>query len=422
MAAIHIRRFIAGICLVLAGILAVFAGTGVWVQRNFLNTDRFTSVATRIIEDPKVQAAIAEQVTDQIVGTNSKLEIAKPFIQPIVEQIVASQPFQKVFETSVREAHGVFVGPKAKQIILNISDVVDSVKSVLNEIAPNLAANIPTGEKVQVTILEQTRLDVIWDTVDIIRQIVTALVIAVLVLTLVGFVIAPYRWRSLSLFGATTAISGITLFVMLAIGRAVLSAQLPDTVVQAAVQHAWDIILRGLILITLVIACVGTLAFLIGRFVDRSGGFGTSWQYIRAAWSRVGRTAAAVGTQAAQATRAAMERTSGAAQASGAEGRTETIPLPMPGLPEAHAVTTDVASAESQRALRTGRGMWNGLRPVWRAVILVAVGVIALFQPGGLVNLIVAIIGIAFLWFAFLEGVTAWRAARANEPTSPVQQ
>ena len=62
--------------------------------------------------------------------------------------------------------------------------------------------------------------------------------------------------------------------------------------------------------------------------------------------------------------------------------------------------------------------MWGGLRPLWRAVILVVVGVIALFQPGGLVNLVVGLIGLVLLWFAFLEGVTAWRSNKPEEPST----
>jgi uncharacterized membrane protein HdeD (DUF308 family) len=51
-------------------------------------------------------------------------------------------------------------------------------------------------------------------------------------------------------------------------------------------------------------------------------------------------------------------------------------------------------------------------------VILLAVGILALFQPGGVADLLIAVIGIALLWFAFLEAVAAWRSNRPEEPAA----
>lgn len=418
MAAIRFRRFIAGICLVLSAILVVFAGTGLWLERNFLDTNRFTKTATETIKNPDVQKAIASEATDQIVGENKKLQIAKPFIEPIVQQVVASDPFQKVFEEAVRNAHQVLTGPKSKEIVLNISEVVDSVKSVLQEVAPGLADQIPDGERVEVTVLKQSRLDVIWQTIDIVKNVVIGLVIGFFVFLILGFLIAPYRWRSLGLFGATTAIVSILLFAVLSIGRAIAAAQAPNQTLNIAINSAWDIILGNLMWMTVWLGLVGAALFLIGRFIDRSGGWSTSWSLIRQAWSGIGRTAAAVGAQAAQATRSAVAR----AEDAGRRGEPEPVAdAPAPEAAVDAGLTAgprDVAAAETSHVLTTGRRMWGGLRPVWRAVILVIIGVIALIQPGGLVNIVVGLIGLVLLWFAFLEGVTAWRSNKPEEPST----
>jgi hypothetical protein len=84
----------------------------------------------------------------------------------------------------------------------------------------------------------------------------------------------------------------------------------------------------------------------------------------------------------------------------------------------ANAGPADVAAAETATALAASRRMWGRLRPMWRAIILVVIGVLALIQPGGLVNLLVGLIGLVLLWFAFLEGVTAWRSNKPEEPST----
>ena len=278
---IRFRRIIAGICLVMAALLAVFATTGFWLERNYLNTDNFTKTADRVIEDKAVQAAIAEQVSNQITKGDKRLEIAKPFLEPIIEQVVASDAFRKVFDQAVRNAHEVVTGSKAKQIVLNISDVVDDVRSVLQEVAPDLAARIPTGEKVEVTILQKSKLQVIWDTIDLVENVITGIIVAFFVVLIAGFLIAPYRWRSLGFFGAVLSIVGLVYFAIFTISRIVVEAQVADTTVRTAVHNAWDIVLGGLMWTSVLLAIVGAVLFLIGRFIDRSGGWKTSWHLIR---------------------------------------------------------------------------------------------------------------------------------------------
>jgi hypothetical protein len=417
MALIRFRRFIAGICLVLAAILTVFAGTGIWLERNVLNTNNFTLTADEVIRDSAVQKAIAEQVVDQIVGNDKKLEIARPFLEPIVQQVVASAPFQKVFDEAVRNSHQVLTNEKAKQLVLNISNVVDDVKSVLNEVAPGLAAQIPDGKKVEVTILEKSKLGVVWDTIDLIRKIVVALIVSFFVLAVLGFLIAPYRWRSMALFGATAAIAGIVWFLIFTGGRmATASIVSSDDVIQTAIRQAWNIVFSNLMWMSVIVAIIGALLFVIGRFIDRSGGWGTSWKLMRTAWSRIGRTAATVSASAASATRSAVARAEDRGRAQG-EPEAITNAAELPTAPEPVAVP-DVAATETVHALHAGRRMWGALRPAYRAVILLAVGILALFQPGGVADLLITVIGIALLWFAFLEAVAAWRSNRPEEPAA----
>lgn len=412
---IRFRRIIAGICLILAAVLAVFACTGIWLERNYLNTDRFTHTVNRVIEDKAVQAAIAEQVSNQITQGDKRLEIAKPFLEPIIQQVVASDAFRKVFDQAVRNAHKVVTGSKAKEIVLNISDVVDDVRGVLQEVAPDLAARIPTGEKVEVTILQKSKLQVVWDTIDLVENIITGIVVAFFVLLILGFVIAPYRWRSLGLFGAAMSISGVVLFVIFTVSRMVVEAQVNDTTVRLAINHAWNIILSGLMWTSVILAIVGAVLFVCGRFIDRSGGWSTSWRLLRTAWSHIGRTAVTVGSQAAQATRSAVARADASARAGAATSESEAVT-------DASTAThgaPDVAAQETGQLLGTIRRVWGGLRPVWRAVMLLAVALLALFQPSGVVRLLVVFVGLVLLWFAFLEGVAAWRSNRPEEPVAP---
>src|SRR5262245_5952234 len=100
------RRIIASILVVIGALLLLLSSFGWWADRFFLNSERFTSNANEIRDQEKVQDALAFAITQQISEQSGrKLSLAEPVIQSIVAQIVASEPFQKIFDAAVLRAH-----------------------------------------------------------------------------------------------------------------------------------------------------------------------------------------------------------------------------------------------------------------------------------------------------------------------------
>src|SRR5262245_45950984 len=165
------RRILASILVVIGALLRLLSSFGWWADRYFLNSERFTNSAHKILEQEKVQDALAFAITQQISEQSGRnLSLAEPVIQTIVREIITSEPFQKIFDAAVLRAHHAVVEGGARQMVLNLSDSVDNVRSALRPIAPNLAKKIPKGETVEVKILSETQLDTVYDITNVVKK------------------------------------------------------------------------------------------------------------------------------------------------------------------------------------------------------------------------------------------------------------
>jgi hypothetical protein len=61
------RSVLAGLALVLACITIVAATMAIWVHQVALNTDRFTAVVTKVVDDPAFTGPIATKVSEQVI-------------------------------------------------------------------------------------------------------------------------------------------------------------------------------------------------------------------------------------------------------------------------------------------------------------------------------------------------------------------
>ncbi|GMU79196.1 MAG: hypothetical protein AMXMBFR46_19890 [Acidimicrobiia bacterium] len=426
------RRVGAAILVVLAAVLLLLSGYGWWAKRYFLDSDRFSAKADQILELESVQEALAVAITDEISkASGHDLQIARPFIATIVREVVQSGAFQDVFDGSVRRLHRAVVGGRARDAVLNLSESVDRVKRALEPIAPDLADEIPSGKKVRVTVLDKSELQTIYDTTNLVENVVIGLTIATIVLFAAGIALSDRRWRTTALAGWVVLGLFLASLVSLRIGRGVLGG-IPDRPeYSSAAQDAYKVITRGLMVQGVVFSILGLLVALGAGWTDRHGG----WAGVTGAVGRGSRwVKAQVPTRAAPEpalVAAADGPTGGAAPAAIAAGVSaapgegvsgEAAPgegAPGEGAPGVAAAAPPVRVAahgvlaprlpEPPRKARTAH--W------WRAAGLLVLGLFAILSPASLTTVIIVLLGLVALYLALTEALAAWASPR--EPAEP---
>lgn len=394
------RRVGAAVLAVLGVVLLLASSYGWWAKRYFLDSARFTAKADQILDEPAVQDALAVAITDEISAASGRdLRIAQPFVATIVGEIVESSQFRAVFDAAVSRLHRAVVGGGARDAVLDLSAIVDEVRDALEPVAPDLADEIPSGERVRVTLLDETQLETIYDTTNLIEDIVIGLTVATVIVLGAAIALSPRRWRTLALAGWVTLGVFVVSLLVVRVGRSVVGS-FPDRSEYAdAAEAAYRVITRGLVVQGLVFAVMGLLVGLGASWTDRNGGWAAIQRAVRdaVAWIRaqVPRRAPAPAGAAPE----AVVATAAPTAAPDAGGRVEVAGVLAPRLPEPH---------QRPRTVR-----W------WRAAALVVLGLFAILSPGSLTTVVVVLLGVVALYLAVTEALAAWATPRDTPRPGP---
>jgi hypothetical protein len=380
----------ATVLLVVGGLGLAVTSTGWWLERNFLNTERFTGTANNMLDEVDTQDAITHVLVRQVSSAAGRnLELAEPILASVVQNVVNSDAFRAIFDRALAAAHNLLVNRDAEQIVLDLTDTYDRIKAPLEQFAPGLAADLPSSEELRVVVLERSQLTTAWDAVDLVKGIITGVTVAALVLLAAGIALSFERWRALAI--AAWILVGTLAFVLLAlvVARAVFPDRIPGAVYARAAKTGFGVITHGLVVQSIALAVIAAVVAIAAGWTQRHGI--SAWAD---AFRRVWRRIEPLIPRRAPSPRPAESPTPVVATA----GATEPVP--------------ELAHAIDRLLARGGARSQHG----WRAVALLGVGLFAVLAPGGLTTVVVILLGVGALYLAVVEGVAALRAPRQSTP------
>jgi len=408
---VRTRRITASILAVVTAFLLLLTTLGWWADRYFLNSERFASTADKIVDQEDVQHALTVAITDEISdAAGTDLQIAQPFIGSIVTGVVQSDQFQRLFEEAVLRLHRAVIGGGAREAVLDLTTVVDRVRNAIEPIAPDLADNIPEGEKLRVRILDKSQLDTVYDSVNLVKDLVLLLTVVTVLFFAAAIVVSPRRWRTLALTG--WVVFGMFLVRLLAqrLGRGVVGGFAEREEYRAAAESTYKVILHGLMVQTVVVIVIALIVALFAGWTDRHGG----WAAVTAAVRRgTDWTKQQLPTKAPAPAPALATAGVGAVAVDAPEG-TDTVEAP----PAPEAGTRAVVEGVLAPRLPEPKGPPRAAH-WWRAAGLLVLGLYAVFSPASLTTFVVVALGLAALYLALTEGIAAWGSPKPEPVDEP---
>jgi hypothetical protein len=372
----RVRRVLSAVLVVVGSIGLVVASTGWWLERSLLDTGNFTERADAILDQPEVQAELTHVLVRQLSErTGTDLEIAQPFLSGIVARVVDSNVFRAVFDRALSTAHGVIVDRDTERIVLRLTGAYELVRGPLDQVAPRLAAELPSRKRLDILLLHRSQLTTVWDAIDQVKRAVDVVTVGAVIFVLAGIALAVDRWRALALGGFVVVGSVVVLLVLLLVGRFVLTAQTDDPTLADALRVAYRVLVESLVVQSVLVGVVALAVALGARAVARRP---------IGAWRRAPRDAWTWMT-------GLVPGATGGVEAVEAVGR---LRLPSP------------------------RDDTRGVR-VLRMLALVALGLFAVLEPDTLTDAVAIAFGIVVLYLGALEGVAAWRAPRSPRASLP---
>ena len=208
--------------LAVACLFTALAGLSLWSWRSFANSQGFADVATDMLKEPAVREAVADQILNALeeqAAASPVVLAARPLLEQVVSEVVATDAFQGIFHAGVRELHSaVFQGHRAGMNV-RVDDAAQLVKNTIRLINPGLAEAIPDEAlEVPVGVLQNMPADRLMTTAEFAGWLVIPFAAA----AIVCFVLAVSRSRNprrtMEAVGLCLVGLGVAFFVVLAIG------------------------------------------------------------------------------------------------------------------------------------------------------------------------------------------------------------
>ena len=240
-------RWLPGVLVVLATILAIFATMTTWARTQALDTDQWVETSGELLNQPEIQEALALYIADELFtyadvagALESRLPenltgLAGPLAGALrgpatdgIEQIIASSSFQSVWETANRTAHEAAVSIIRDDTPASLSTTDGAIVLDLGTAVRNLGAQIGIPEAAldrlpddvgQITIIESSELGDVQNAVRVLDFTSWFLYLVIVGLYAGAVYLAVGRRRQmLQSVGISLIAGGLTVLLIRAVG------------------------------------------------------------------------------------------------------------------------------------------------------------------------------------------------------------
>jgi len=130
--------------IVVATALGVVGGVSLYARQQLIAPQPFADRATDALERDAVRRVVAREIVVQLIDRGSTdLISARPVIEEVVDFVVASRAFRRVFRTAAINGNRVLFVRDDGNVAFTVADAGTVVVSALRSVAPDTAKRIP---------------------------------------------------------------------------------------------------------------------------------------------------------------------------------------------------------------------------------------------------------------------------------------
>lgn len=209
--------------LLVAGVLLLnLSMVALWSWRTFASSQGFADATTDMLKEPAVREAVAEQIVDELEQQTTTAQIAvtaRPVVEAVVADLVATDAFQGVFHAGVRELHSAIVEGRRSRLLVQVDDAAQIVKDGLAAVNPQLAESIPDAALVvAVGVSQSTPIDTTMRLSSLAGWLALPLAVGSATCFTLAVRRAADRRRSIETIGLVLVATGAAHFAILSVG------------------------------------------------------------------------------------------------------------------------------------------------------------------------------------------------------------
>ena len=192
-----------------------------WSWRTFASSQGFADTTTDMLKEPAVREVLVDQIVNQLEAADATAQMtatARPIIEAVVAQIVATDAFQGMFHAGVRELHSGLVEGTRSTLIVRVDDTAELVRHSIASSNPTIAEAISDSAlDVAVGISQSTPVDTAVRVASLAGWLAAPFAVASLACLLWAVRRARDRRRAIEVIGLTMVGVGVVHFAILAV-------------------------------------------------------------------------------------------------------------------------------------------------------------------------------------------------------------
>jgi hypothetical protein len=259
-------RATASVVMLVIGAVLLIAGTlAFYAREQIVDREAFANRAVDALEDDGVRRLVGREIVIYLAERGSAdLAAARPLLETVVDTLIQTEPFRRVFRIAALQANRVFFDRGKENVLFDLGDAAQIVEFGLRSVSPNLAKQLPND--LQPDLLALRDREFAGATLRVADQArVLGIVLPLLAIALLvgGVALAPDRRIAVLRAGVAVGAAGALLLVALLVLEARTLAgvygedELTNDEVRAAVGGILDAFLGDLLTWALLLALLG---------------------------------------------------------------------------------------------------------------------------------------------------------------------
>jgi hypothetical protein len=216
-------RAVTSVVLVVLGGLLLFAGTiAFYAREQVIDQEAFADRAIEALNDDGVRNLVGREIVVNAVERGSAdLVAARPLIESVVEAVMQTDPFRRIFRAAALETNRVFFVREKKNALFDLGDAAEVVQFALRSVSPRLAKQLPQDIKPQLlTIRRREFAGATLSAADVVRPLGIVLPLLALVVFAAAIAVSPDRRVGVLHAGVAVGTAGALLAGALLVLRA----------------------------------------------------------------------------------------------------------------------------------------------------------------------------------------------------------
>jgi hypothetical protein len=150
-------RAVASVVLVVLGAVLLFAGTiAFYAREQVIDQEAFADRALEALDDDGLRTVVGRQiVVNAIERGSTDLVAARPLLESVVEAVMQTEPFRRVFRAAAVETNRVFFVRERSNALFDLGDAAQVVQFAARSVSPKVAKQIPEDLKPQLLTLRR---------------------------------------------------------------------------------------------------------------------------------------------------------------------------------------------------------------------------------------------------------------------------